>query len=453
MLKEIEIWYNSPSLRRSPFILFGARQTGKSTMLLEFAKQTKREAINLNFWKDENDTLKNLFSKNTSAKTILSKLEILLEKKIDEDRNILILDEIQEAPSAYALFKSFKEDTHLPVMATGSYLKLFLKHNNDIEIPIGCTHEKLLTPLTFSEYLYNANPKLFEIYIKFDHQSQIDDFYHNSFLKAYYDYLFTGGMPEAVSIFIEHKNNSLLDATTLTRTIQNQILTGYKNDFLKIASSNKYPHIGVEKIARLFDLIPKELMKFHELDTPVQRFKFSSLGTNQKFSKVSNIFEYLSLSGVIIKSHVIKKISSPLDNLSEHSAFKCFFFDVGLLHSALKIPYMAITQNQLSSYKGPIAENFVAQELFHATKEDLHSWKPNNYQEVEFLHIPSADDLTAIEVKSSKNALPSKSLMHFLNLYPKAKGIKFSPKNFGNNERFVTIPIYMVEKVLGTSTI
>ncbi|MBF0298572.1 MAG: AAA family ATPase [Oligoflexia bacterium] len=61
---ELSNWYNSP-LRRSPLVLFGARQVGKSTLAQEFAAATDREVIKINFWKDSNDDYKKIVTAHT----------------------------------------------------------------------------------------------------------------------------------------------------------------------------------------------------------------------------------------------------------------------------------------------------------------------------------------------------------------------------------------------------
>lgn len=456
--RELTNWYQNPMRRKNPFVLFGARQTGKSTIIKNFAKETNRDIIEINFWKDEKEQFKEIFHKKTHAKKIISKLEILFDRKIDEEKSILLLDEIQEAPATYSLFKSFKEDTSLPVLATGSYLKLFLNQNVEFEIPVGCTEEHLLTPLTFSEYLLNANKQLYNVFEKINlcesNNEAIDEFYHKEFLKYYYEYLFVGGMPAAASAFLAKKNSSLREAINDTRNIQEQLLDGYKKDFLKMAAEKKAINANAEKLALLFDLIPKELMQYRELEQPVQRFKFSSLGNNIKYSRVSNNFEYLSLTGFIIKSTVVSNIDFPLiNNNNDKNAFKCFFFDVGLMQAALKIPYQKIIDDELSMYKGPIAENFIAQQLYAKLEEDLYSWKPNNHQEIEFI-FPSSlstSTITAIEVKASKKSSPSSSVSRFINENQNgkqnARAIKVAPRNFGFSNNVLNMPIYLIEKL------
>lgn len=165
--QELEKWYSSPALRRNPCILFGARQVGKTTLARSFAEKTGRTLISVNFWKDPNGRFHDVFNSAGAAPQVLEKLQLIFGREIDQDKCILLLDEIQDCRAAYSLCKSFKEDTNIPVIATGSYLKLMLgpwTQDDGFRIPVGCTHELLVTPLSFAEFLENYN-KLFMVTI------------------------------------------------------------------------------------------------------------------------------------------------------------------------------------------------------------------------------------------------------------------------------------------------
>src|SRR3989339_1142681 len=447
--KQLQQWYSTP-IRKTPCVLFGARQVGKSTLAKNFAESTGRKVFTVNFWKDTEQKFPKIFTKKASAKDVLQKLELVFNTPIDTEKSILILDEIQELPVVYSLFKTFKEDTSLPIIATGSYLKLFLANQAEMEIPIGCTSEYLVTPLTFGDYLQNKNKNLYEIYLHLPLDQPVEALCHNELMATYYEYLFTGGMPEVVSVFLETcEKQGVFVAAELARKIQEQLISSYRNDFLTF--NQKKFAVGrdiVGKLALTFSAVPRELAKYRESEVPVGRFKFSSLGENATYKRVNHVFEYLSLSGLIIKSHIVKKPQYPLINEDEtKNAFKCFYFDVGVLHAALDVPFQSIVNDELSCYKGPIAENFVAQQLFSLGGHDLFSWKEKmgREQEVEFLH-PGAG-LIPIEVKASKRGLPTKSLHVYINKYHPTFAIKIAPRNYGHANSVISMPIYFIERI------
>jgi len=120
---------------------------------------------------------------------------------------------------------------------------------------------------------------------------------------------------------------------------------------------------------------------------------------------------------------------------------------VGLLNASLEIPIETIMANQLGSYKGFIAENFVAQELNYKTDTNLYSWTEGR-AEVEFLW-PSGKELIPLEVKSSARSTRAKSLDSFIAKYSPPLAYKITAQNRGYDpkRKMMTIPIYLTGKI------
>jgi hypothetical protein len=55
--------------------------------------------------------------------------------------------------------------------------------------------------------------------------------------------------------------------------------------------------------------------------------------------------------------------------------FKLFLFDIGLLGCMANIPIRSVLSQDFGSYKGFLAENYVAQELQSSGVSQLYSWK------------------------------------------------------------------------------
>jgi len=231
-----------------------------------------------------------------------------------------------------------------------------------------------------------------------------------------------------------------------TREIHSSLLSGYQNDFLNFRNQKLIRRNVAEKLHYTFATIAAELHKYRQSNTPVKRFRFTSLGKSTEYRRVSNVFEYLARSGLIIRSYVIANAEDSLfAEETEKNAFKCFYFDIGVLNAQLRISYRTIIEDEWNNSKGPIAENFVAQELYHYQNQELLSWKAKNY-EVEFLQ-QSENSFIPIEVKGSKKSLPSASLAKYCEYYKPEKAYKVAPRNFGNNKGFVSLPIYFAGKI------
>lgn len=121
--------------------------------------------------------------------------------------------------------------------------------------------------------------------------------------------------------------------------------------------------------------------------------------------------------------------------------FKLYLSDVGILSNLLNINYNDIILDNLLQYKGIIAENYVANQLF-ANNYNLMYWISGNSAEIDFI-IYNNDGIIPIEVKGGNNAM-SKSLSIFVKKYNPKYGYKISSKNFGYDEklRIKYIPLY-----------
>lgn len=148
--------------------------------------------------------------------------------------------------------------------------------------------------------------------------------------------------------------------------------------------------------------------------------------------------------------------------------FKCFYFDIGLLNAALNSP-ININLEDLGSYKGYIAENFIAISLFKIFQKQLVTYKKSaaiGSAEIEFIITNNNGEIIPIEVKSSKKSLSSKSLDSFVKTYKPKSAFKLVPqlrepiisKQKQNKQQknkydefkekgYLSIPLYLIDKI------
>ena len=82
-----------------------------------------------------------------------------------------------------------------------------------------------------------------------------------------------------------------------------------------------------------------------------------------------------------------------------------------------------------SSFKGAMAENYVAQSLV-VRNHSIYYWESNSQAEVDFVIQDEKGGVIPIEVKYDTN-VKSKSLGVFVNRYQSPYAIRVSSKNFG----------------------
>ncbi|OFZ51919.1 MAG: hypothetical protein A2381_01285 [Bdellovibrionales bacterium RIFOXYB1_FULL_37_110] len=446
ILKSLHGWNDSPI--RSPLLLIGPRQIGKTTLLQIFGRQISRRFFEINFWSDSNQTLKKIFQRSLEPAKILNELADYFEvDAINPKEDVLFFDEIQESPEAYASLKLFKEKMkELRILVTGSYLQLFLKTEEIKKLPVGCVDEFYLGPLSYTEFLENYDERIFQKYNQLDlNNFEITIALHEKLMELLNEYFFTGGLPEIIFLYLSGNKN--YQTRQDIRKKQKDLLNQYTLDFQKYGKS-----VHIKKIDQIFQSIPFQLERVNDQST--NRFSYKDLGKNIKYQSLHWSFQYLKNAGLIIRSFIVSRPDHPFrvhEQKEERNLFKCFYFDIGLLNAALNSS-IKISLEDWGSYKGYIAENFVAISLYNMFQTELITYKKSSKHdsaEIEFLITDENNNIIPVEVKSSKKALSSKSLDSFVKEFSPKRAYKLVPilsEKFKRNE-YVTIPLYMIDKM------
>ena len=186
--------------RRKPLILRGARQVGKSTLVRQFSE---RHGLVLNEINLEKHLLLDSVFKSLDIKRIVQALEGLLGRNVLAPGSLLFLDEVQATPHALAALRYFYEELpELPVIAAGSLLEFTLSQHS-FSMPVGRVEYHHVGPVFFSEFIACVDPDLNawrEAAVRFE---EIPATAHQRLLARLREYLFVGGMPEAVMEYVE----------------------------------------------------------------------------------------------------------------------------------------------------------------------------------------------------------------------------------------------------------
>ena len=126
----LQKWAASPF--RKPLVIRGARQTGKTTVVNEFAKEFENYIyVNL-----ENPQAASLFDSSISIDDLLSDLLLYCNKEKKVGRILVFIDEIQNSPTAMQKLRYFYEERpDIYVIAAGSLLERLLA--SGISFPVG----------------------------------------------------------------------------------------------------------------------------------------------------------------------------------------------------------------------------------------------------------------------------------------------------------------------------
>lgn len=425
MMQELIKWKNSPN--RKPLLLQGARQVGKTYLLLKFGKDCYDNVVYIHF-EGNTDTLEKIFAPDLNPNRIISELAYLTRQTIMPQKTLIIFDEIQASERALTSLKYFCEETNeYHIVAAGSLLGLAINRGN-FSFPVGKVDFLTLYPLSFEEFLYATNneilaKKIRESYTSF---SPMPDVYHNAALELYHQYLVIGGYPGVIAAYLNSKDYLSVQAE------QANIANSYIGDMNKYASSNE----TIRSIA-IYNTLPSQLAKENT------KFQYAVIKSNARAKDYELSLQWLKAANVVLENIKITEGKLPLKIYEQMDSFKIYYSDVGLLcfKSETQPNDIIVNTNLSDRARGLLAENYVAQQLV-AQGYTIHYWESNGTAEVDFV-IRIDDDAIPVEVKSADNT-KAKSLKTYCDKYKPKYSIRLSSKNFGYENGIKSIPLYAV---------
>jgi predicted AAA+ superfamily ATPase len=409
---------------RKPLIILGARQVGKTWLMEEFGRQEYKQTLYVNFEKMK--TVRNLFEEDFDVQRILTALSVFARKEINPADTLIVFDEIQEAAGGLTALKYFCEDApEYHVIAAGSLLGMSLHQNTSF--PVGKVDFLYLYPLSFSEFLTALDEERLTEVLK-NKDWKIVNVFKDKLLTYLRYYLFTGGMPEVVSHFIEKRDFRAV------RNIQRRILTTYQKDFSKHAPKEIVPRIN-----RIWKSIPSQLAKENK------KFIYGIVKEGGRAKEFELAIQWLLDCGLLHQCFRVSKPDMPLAAYQDLAVFKLFHNDVGLLAAMAKLPLKTILESNVifEEFKGALTENFVMQQLILNEENDIYYWtNDNSTTEVDFV-IQNDNEIIPIEVKSGTN-LQSVSFKFFCEKYKPAKAIRTSLADYKEETWMTNVPLYAI---------
>lgn len=407
----------------TPYMLIGARQTGKTYILTEFCKNEFENFVYINL--DKSDNIKLVFEQSIDPNEIIKNLEAILEQNINIENTIIFIDEIQVSERAISSLKYFCEsEKNYKIVVAGSLLGVKVNRFKS-SFPVGKVWIDYLYPMDFEEFLIAINEENLLNLIKesYTNMKPMLEVTHNKALSLYNEYICLGGMPAAILNYIEHNKNIF----KFEDEVLNIIITSY------LADMSKYTE-NIESLRnnKIYNSMPAQLGKEN------RKFKYSLVEKSARAREYDSSMEWLLSSNMLIKCQSISTPKSPLKAYID-SNFKIYLSDIGLLRALSKISITEIIYNKNMLYKGVFIENYVAENLFSKYRE-LYYWALGSEYEVDFL-ININGDIIPIEVKASDNTT-SKSLNYYIKRYKPKYSIRLSTKNFGEANGIKSIPLY-----------
>ena len=419
---------------KTALLVEGARRIGKSTIVEEFAKNEYESYILIDFTKASKEVL-NLFDDISDLNYIFLRLQLIYHKELHQRKSLIIFDEVQFCPKARQAIKHLVADHRYDYMETGSLISI-RKNVKDILIPSE-ERQVQMYPMDFEEFKWALGDTVTIKLLResFEKYQPLGDDLNRRMMRDFRLYMLVGGMPKAVSTYIETNNMRLVDEE------KRDILRLYESDFMKIDSTGK--------AAMLFKSIPSQLEK------NASRYQVSSVLENQRNSTVLELISEMESSKTVLVSYKSDDPNVGLTRTKDLENFKLFVCDTGLFTTMLfmdkdfteNIIYEKLLSDKLSVNLGYLYENVVAQilkangnSLFYYTF--LNEKSRHNF-EIDFL-LARNNKVCPIEIKSSGykthaslDAFSEKYSSRILNKY------LVYTKDLGKDKDVFSIPVYM----------
>lgn len=411
------------SEERKPMVLKGARQVGKTWLMKEFGRNYYKSYVYFNF--DEEDDLKSIFESNKNPQRIIELLSMIAGEKILPGETLIIFDEIQECPEALNTLKYFKEKANeYHVIAAGSLLGTLLAKPKSY--PVGMVNLLDIFPLGFDEFLNATDPFLFAYYDGIQKEQQIEKIFHNRLLEAYHYYLIIGGMPECVALWVKYKDPAKVSQ------LQRELIEVYENDF-----SKHNGNVNSGRILMVFRSIVAQLAK------PNEKFMYGAVREGGRARDFEEAIEWLVSAGMLNRVYNVSKMEHPLSAFDKLDQFKLFLFDTGLLKHMAGIDNSAILLKKDYQFKGPLAENYVLQQLRGQFDVEPRYYSDKN-SEIDFI-LQYGTEIVPVEAKGGEDK-SAPSFKKYISDHQPKHALRYSKRGYRKDGYITNLPLYLARK-------
>ncbi|NLV49818.1 MAG: ATP-binding protein [Clostridiales bacterium] len=421
IVEKLLAWKNNSA--KQPLILQGARQVGKTYILLSFGKEYYKNIAY--FSMEESKDLPAIFERDLNPERIVRELAAYSGQTILPGDTLIIFDEIQACEQALTSLKYFAEKApQYHVIAAGSLLGVAMKRER-FSFPVGKVDMLHLYPMDFEEFLWAIGQDRLCSLIREAYDNFTPLSLHDTAIDLYKTYLVVGGMPRAVQEYADKRDFDFVAA--LQRTLNDS----YIADMAKYATPQE-----TTRIMAAWASVPAQLAKEN------RKFQYKVIKSGARAKDYEIALEWLKAAGMINKCVHVTEGKMPLSAYAENEAFKVYMVDTGLLCSKLDIAANVVlhTPHSFEGFKGALAENYICQALV-ANGINAYYWSSQGKAEVDFVFQDREGNIIPLEAKSADN-VRSKSLRNYRDIYKPIYSIRVSARNFGNENGIKSIPLY-----------
>jgi hypothetical protein len=320
------------------------------------------------------------------------RLQFIYNVELKARRSVIIFDEVQLEPKARQAIKHLVKDGRYDYIETGSLISI-RKNIENILIPSEEVEIEMY-PMDYEEFRWALGDvnSLRLLKENFKKRASLGDDVNRLLMRDFRLYMLVGGMPQAVSAYLETNNLERVDR------VKRNIINLYENDFYRIDQTGN--------AAKLFHQIPAQLT------SNANRYLSWSATDGVRSADLVDTFAEMRESMVVNMAYHANDPSVGMSQHLDSSRFKMYVGDTGLFVTLAfwdkgttdNIIYKKLLSDKLSADMGYVYENVVAQ-MLRASGHELYYYTfptssgRHNY-EIDFL-IADGDKVSPIEVKSS----------------------------------------------------
>jgi predicted AAA+ superfamily ATPase len=374
-----------------------------------------------------------LFDDLMDLDMLFLQLQTIYSVSLVNRRSVIIFDEVQRCPKARQAIKYLVKDGRYDYIETGSLISI-KKNVRDITIP--SEEEKLqMHPMDYEEFRWAVGDEATMPLLKTFYDKHLPlGVAHRSKMRELRLYMLVGGMPQAVSEYLNTNDLSKVDL------VKRDIIQLYLDDFQKLDATGR--------IANLFKNVPAQLSSNSSRYRPMQ-----VLGDTDDV-KLNEFLQSLAESKTVVIQYHSNDPNVGMSLTKDITRFKIFLSDTGLFVTLAfwdkdyteNIIYQKILSDKLSANLGYVYENLVAQLLTSSGNQLFYyTWprdEKHNY-EIDFL-LSRGAKIQPIEVKSSGYKTHA-SLDEFCKIFHERidKRYLIYTKDFNVEDKMIYLPMYM----------
>ncbi|MBQ0082321.1 MAG: ATP-binding protein [bacterium] len=374
----------------SALLIEGARRIGKSTIVEQFARNEYKSYIMIDF-SSPNPDLFDLFKNMSNLDDFFMRLKLITHKPLYERNSLIIFDEVQLQPLARQAIKHLVADGRYDYIETGSLISI---QQNVKNIVIPSEEESMeMFPMDYEEFCWAIGDEVsFDLFRSaFSSHRGFDDATNRQLMRSFRLYMLVGGMPQAVSKYIETKDFGKVDA------VKRKILELYFKDLHRLDPS--------DRAVNILKSVPSELHKNQS------RFKMSSLFRGIRTEAASALVNFLSESKIVNVAYHADDPNVGMNLSTDRTTYKIYLNDTGLFVTLAfwdkgfteNVIYTKLLSDKLEANLGYVYENVVAQMVASAGNKLFYYTFPTENRhlyEIDFL-LSRGNKLYPVEVKSS----------------------------------------------------